>query len=331
VRHPHDPGPLGAGADVLLDIDLDGRHVPIALEIKTRLDPDRLPQMRDRVTEDRSSMTRLLVVPRLGAAARARLRAAGVNHADLTGTLFLRAPGIRVDVIGRGRPPRLSARQQVNPLSKQASLVARALLAERGPGASVTELAKRLGLTKSWVSQVIAELTARLADPVALLRAWRLEYTWPAATAESFTLPFEHDELLERLPGVLDGARWALTLQSGAALLAPHVQYAGQVHLYVDRADREAAIERLDARLHAEPTPSGGNLRLLRPSDGQATFYDVRQRGAHLVVSPVQLFLDLADFSVRGAEAATVLAHSVLAKELALSPAEVKRLVGDLA
>lgn len=329
------------GPDVVFELQMDGRRIPVLVEVKGRYSPAAEDQLRRRAAALPEGIA-LLVLPKIPRPVRARLRASGISHADLTGTIYLRAPGVRIDIAGSGRPPRLSARQQVNPFSKRASLVPRALLAQHGATGGVTALAERLDLAKSWVSQVLAELVTRgwvdeaergvrLGDPVALLRAWALEYTWRDNEGAGFTVPFEHDDLLKRLPGAFDGLRWALTLQDGAALLAPHVHYHGQLHLYVDPADHADALERLDGRLHAVPTPAGGNFQLLLPYYGAGTFYDLRDHGALPIVSPVQLFLDLVHFPVRGAEAATAVVRGVLAPELDLRAKDVRRLVEDLA
>jgi hypothetical protein len=325
----------------VFELEIDDRRIPVLVEVKGRYSPAAEDQLRQ-LSAKLPKGAVLLVLPKIPRPVRDRLRAAGISHADLTGTIYLRAPGIRIDIAGTGRPPRLSPKQRANPFSKRASLVPRALLAQPGATVGVTALAERLDLAKSWVSQVLAELVARgwveqaesgvrLADPVALLRAWMLEYTWRDNEAAGFTVPFEHADLLEQLPRVLGGLRWAVTLQDGARLLAPHVHYHGQLYFHVDPADHEDALERLESRLYAAPTPSGGNIQVLRPYYGVSTFYDLREHGTLPVVSPVQLFLDLVHFPVRGAEAATAMVRRVLARELDLKAADVRRLVGDLA
>jgi hypothetical protein len=341
LRQMPDQVPSQDAAVAIFELEIDDRRIPVHAEVKGRYSPAAEDQIR-RWAAHRPEGIMLLVLPKIPRPVRARLREAGISHADLTGTIYLRAPGIKIDIAGTARPPRLSAEQRVNPFSKRASFVPRALLADPAAIVRVTALAERLDLAKSWVSQVLAELAERgwvaeakreirLVDPVGLLRAWALEYTWRDNEATRFTLPFEHDEILKRLPRSLDGLRWALTLQSGAAHLAPHVHYKGQLHFYVDPADFDAAVDRLKDHLHAEPAPSTGNVQLLGPYYGGATFYDLRQRGALPVVSPVQLFLDLAHFPVRGAEAATVIVRGVLAPELGLKTADARRLVQDLA
>lgn len=341
LRPTSEPAAPRGGPDAVFELEIDDRRIPMFVEVKGRYSPQVEDQLRRWAAQVHDGIV-LLVLPKIPRAVRARLRADGVSHADLTGTIYLRAPGIRIDIAGAGRPPRLTNHQQVNPFSKRASLVPRALLAQPGLPVGVTALAERLDLAKGWVSQVLAELVARgwvdeakrgvrLADPVALLRAWVLEYTWQDNEATAFTVPFEHDDLLKRLPATLDGLRWALTLQDGAALLAPHVHYHGQLHLYVSPDDSDNALERLESRLHAVPTPTGGNLQLLRPYYGAGTLYDLREHGALPIVSPVQLFLDLVHFPARGAEAATALVRGVLAPELKLDVTDVRKLVGDLA
>jgi hypothetical protein len=167
----------------------------------------------------------------------------------------------------------------------------------------------------------------RLADPVSALRDWVAIYSWRQNTSHSLVAPFEYEALLHALPADLGDASWALTLLAGAQRVAPYVQYGGQVHLYVAPGGCELVSARLRERLFAEPaSPDGGNLQALHPYYGPATFFGVQRIGELPIVSAPQLFLDLAHFPVRGAEAAAAVLRGPLAQRLALRPRQMAEL-----
>ena len=310
----------------------------------------RHPQLKD-IEELRGAAARarvagatlLVAAPVLDAGLRRALREDGISHADLGGTLFLQAPGVAVLVEGKRRhAPIRAGGSEPNPFADRASLVLRALMREPERAWGVRELASSVGISAGLASQTVAELTRRgyaaeqggrlvLADAVSALADWAEQTPWPKSRMRSFVAPFdEPDELsLEawRVVERVSPGRTALTQLAALDVYAPHVVGHGQVHLYCAHEDFEAAAAGLAASLYAAPVRQGGNLHLVRPSARRATGFDARVRDGVRVVSPVQLFLDLLAYPVRGSEGAGMLARTVLAGELGLAPAAVARLL----
>lgn len=94
--------------------------------------------------------------------------------------------------------------------------------------------------------------------------------------------------------------RFAFTLFSGAARVAPFVRYARSA-AYVD-----TDLAAVAGVLGWKPVPSGSNVSLLAPAD-EGVWCGLQQFGEDPVVSDVQLYLDLIAAKGRGAEAATFL------------------------
>ena len=330
-------------ASPLLEFDLrvDDQHRPMLVYVVGRVEQDAGTRMRRLARRVPHAVT-LLVAPRIGGASRKRLRDAHVNFADLAGNVFVRAPGILIDVQGEGeRPVRITHPQRVNPFSKRASLVLRTLFMAPHEPLGVTALAQRTGLAKGWVSQVVHELAVRgyvradgavqLMEPVAALRDWVAAYSWRKNTAHSLVLPYEYGELIRALSATLGGTSWALTLLAGAQQVARNVHYSGQVHIYVAPEAREVVLQRLREGLFAEPaSANAGNLQVLLPYYGDAAFFGAQRAGELPIVSVLQLFLDLAHFPVRGVETAAVLLRGPLARQLSLSPQQVAELLEEL-
>jgi hypothetical protein len=173
-----------------------------------------------------------------------------------------------------------------------------------------------------------------LADPVTALHDWTEAYSWRMNPLVSYNVPLEYREITQRIPALLRGATdadhadvsHALTLLSAADLYAAHVQQE-HVHLYVGTEALAVIDDHVRRMWHGEPIDRGGNLHLVQPYYRRSVFFDARTIRDVPVVSPVQLYLDLAHYPVRGPEAASVLARTVLGPELGLSSDQVRGLI----
>lgn len=321
---------------------VDGKSLSLAMLVRSRLSEQVISEATA-AAENGGTTTTMIVVPRLRPAAQQRLRALGLNFADLTGTISLKAPGIRIEVQGTekvpsvpGRPPK----QQINPFSKRASIIPRTLCESFGKRLSLSAIANITSLSRGWISGVLTELTARgyatvdregaaLSNPVMMLRDWISEYKWTQNTSQQFVTPFETDEITTELQRTFEKLKitWALTLSAAAQQRLNQSAYNGVVHAYAYAENLEIFRSALN-RLHAEPVSDGGNLVLFCPPYyGLATFIDAHKSEHATVVSDVQLLLDLAHFPVRGAELAETLVRSRLAKQFDLTSSESRHLI----
>lgn len=327
-------------ADAVLDLEGEGIRLEVGIDVHRRIDGETLAHEE---AIDDPLRARLLVAAKFTRTAREQLRARNQNHADLTGAIFLRAPGVRIDVEGRGRinvENIQGDKQRINPFSKKASHIIRLLFEHHGESLGTGEMVSRTSLSRAWVFAVTKELTARgyataddrgcrLTNPVNLLRDWMTEYTWKQNVRRTFTIPFAYHEIPERLASAFGASevKWALTLLSGAQRRVGYAEYTGDIHAYAIAPGEASLNAALDA-LYAVPAPDNGNLVLMAPPYyGDAVFVGVQEQSTPPIVSDVQLLLDLAHYPVRGPEMAEVLVRSRLAKALELSAVDVSRLV----
>jgi hypothetical protein len=224
-------------------------------------------------------------------------------------------------------PVRLPIRTETrNPFSDRGSLVLRTMLAA-GPekGWSVRDLAEASGASLGLVSYVSSDLARRqlvkvqavgrtkqlqITDPAAVIEQWTREYDWKKNTAAAFHASVGSAErFLRRLPEMLKGCRWALTLQAGASLVAPHAIW-DLIHLYVDaaNADELLAIGERQGWEAAE----GGKVVLMAPFYKKSAWHGGQQLEKLQVVSNLQLILDLWHYPIRGREQAEHLIDTVL-------------------
>ncbi len=324
--------------DAVLELtDPDGRTHALHL-VEWDLATRALGPRRDGSTSE----TPVWLVTRATSARRARWREQDENFVDLSGAVRLRLPGMFLDRSDlqpiRGDAARASAHSR-NPFSDRGSLVVRVLLAERGRTWTTGDLARAAGVSMATVSLVTEALNSAqlvrprrvgreraisIDDPVAVLIQWTRRYDWTRNRSVAFAAPVgAPDRFLRRLPGVLGraapgqtdgkrppltGRRWALTLQAGASLIAPHAKWDA-VHIYVDArsVDELLAIgER--AGWPASPT---GSVVLLSPYYRTSVWHGMSVTQGLPVVSPTQMMVDLWDYPVRGREQAEYLMQSV--------------------
>lgn len=326
-----------SGPDFRFDAELDGREIQLAVYVRSRFAESELENSPALAYRDS-----MLVIPRLGPAARKSLRARGVNHADFNGCVYLDAPGIRVDRQRQERSVRASwsaPEREINPFSKKASRVLRALFSAPGENVRVSELAARTQLAIGWASDVADALVQRgyaarsgeglrLVDPVAALVDWTNAYQWRKNPSRSYAVPLDREQLLERLGRACEkrSTPWALTLMAAAERRIGYVRGAGTLHIYLGGADEEQTKGIL-SELFAEESAGEGGLAIMEPYYGVGICVEAEEVGGVPIVSDLQLFLDLAHFPVRGIEAAEMLLRTRMAKPLQLDASAVSRLL----
>lgn len=340
--------PSADRTDVLLTLMVDGSEHDVAVDVNARWSKE-LDARLDRIPADGARAQQLLVLPRIDAARRAWLRERGINHADMTGVLYLRLPGIRIQEDGAASyrwGTLIAAQRNVNPFSKKASLVLRRFFEAPHASHSVTTLARDTGIAIGWAWDVTEQLiergyvagtgdALRLADAASALVQWSGAYSWKKSRRRDFVVPYTKRELEHRLAEtwVPSSLHWALTLLSGAQRRVGHVMHDSSTYLYAVPA-MPAELEDLLARVHArevpEPVPGTHLLCVLEPYYGQAALFGAQVSETLPVVSDLQLFLDLAHFPLRGAEVAQHLLRSRIARETGMTATDVARVERSL-
>ena len=246
------------------------------------------------------------------------LRQRGENFIALNGTVRLVASGFFLDrsdlkqVRGPARPAR-----RVDPFSDRNSLIARTLLDEPGKKWGVREIAMAAGVSAATASLTVRALAAMgaldlqrrgrnaefwVGDPEHLIRKWTGAYSWERNAAAAFAPPMgDPIRFLKRKHAVLDTFRWALTLQAGASLIAPHAAW-DRVHVYVSVADADELYD--IAEREGWPAADDGRLVLMKPYYRHSVWHGMRTVNDLPVVSDTQLVLDLWHYPLRGIEQA---------------------------
>jgi hypothetical protein len=330
-------------ADGILDLEIDGVAHRLQVESKSRWTRG-LDSQLDRLAADGGDTPRVLMLPRLDSARRAWLRERGINHADTTGVIYLRLPGLLIHVDGGGT--RLwsavaSPQRSVNPFSKKASLVLRRFFEFPNDSHSVTKLARETGIAIGWAWDVSEELlqrgyiegsgdNLRLADAASVLVHWCNTYTWKKSKRRNFVVPYTKEEFEARLAATWAPSPmpWALTLLSGAQRRVGHVLHDGASFLYAlpdVPSELDGPLRSVHAREVQQPVPGTHTLCVLEPYYGQAALSGMAMRDGLPVVSDLQLFLDLAHYPVRGMETAMHLLRTRLGPSVSMTAADIAR------
>ncbi len=267
----------------------------------------------------RQSENTVWVVPRTTRQLRERFRRAEESYVDLRGAVFLSLPNLLVDREGLQPPLRSTASRSFDPFADRSSLVLRTLLeprhAERVWG--VRELAGAASVSPATVTRSVRELARyevvhvlrsgreseiRLIDPKALFALWTAAYEWTRNQSLAVHAPIGNPiRFLERSKGLFEAHRWALTLQAGASLVAPHAAWE-RLHVYLDVGEADGLLK--FAREQEWPVADDGRLVLLKPCYRDSVWYGKRMVNRLPVVSDLQLALDLWAYPLRGREQA---------------------------
>jgi hypothetical protein len=142
-----------------------------------------------------------------------------------------------------------------------------------------------------------------LKNPSKLLDLWRENYSYKDNNAQGFYSSLRREQFESRLINYMSKSkhdRYAFTLFSGAALVAPFVR-SDQTFFYFS-----GDYENLKKEVEIKPVSSGANIVVLDPYD-DGVFYGIQKIQTRNTVSTIQLYLDLYNYKGRGREQAEYL------------------------
>jgi hypothetical protein len=244
------------------------------------------------------------------------LRERAMNFIALNGSVRVVANGLLLD---RSNLPRVRAAstlpRRVDPFSDRNSLITRILLEEPGRRWGVREIANAAELSPGTTSQIVRALASMgvvdfrrrgrnaqvwVENPVSLIGRWVSAYSWERNQAAAFAAPMGDPlRFVRRAERAFRSRRWALTLQGGASLVAPHASWE-RAHVYVDVKSVHELFDLADAE--GWPAAQDGGLVLMKPYYRHSVWHGLRMVKDLPVVSDTQLVLDLWHYPLRGME-----------------------------
>ena len=301
--------------DLFIKADYQGLCFDIIVEA---VGLNSLPAFQNKINRLKSSaqgdhVVPVLAAPYLSPERQALCREAGVYFMDLSGNVFIAHRSFFVERIGfPNKYP--EKRRRRYPFSDKASLILREMLRDPRQQWGIRELAEKIGLDPGYVSRMAKSLSEsgyasrvsgklKIRSPKEILDDWVRAYDLKRNEHHRFfILASDVKSILRRLQeiNIPQKCNYALSVQAGAGLVAPHAVYK-EVHLYV--SDDEG-IEFFKKELDLKDADQGANLVLMRPYYKYSVFYDSRELEGLRVVSDIQLYLDLYGYPVRGREQA---------------------------
>ena len=259
----------------------------------------------------------MIVSPYLSPESRSICTDHDVAYLDLVGNAHLAFDNVYIDraVADRPKPETRALRSIFTP---RAAAILRVLLRHPGRAWRVTDLAKTANASLGHVSNVRKALLERewgqkrdngiiLAQPGALLAAWRENYRQPAGHRITGYTVFHGDQLRKCLSGTLNAKppspRAIYASHSAAQWFAPFARSA----IYSFYAD-EPGARMLKDGLKLTSAAMGANVILRIPTD-ESLFEDAVQPAPSIFcVSPIVTYLDLWTGNDRDRESADHLA-----------------------
>jgi len=251
----------------------------------------------------------VFIAPYISPGAAVVCKEAGIGYLDLAGNCLLSFETVYIH--REGKPNSKIQHRELHSLySAKAERILRVLMSQPQQSWKTETLAdaarvsfgqisnvKKLLADREWLAQNGGGI--QLNNPGAVLDEWATQYRFVRnqvvdyyALAEVAECEYQLAEACQR-----QGMRYGLTAFSGAARLAPAVRYQRAV-AYVD-GDPDSLADSLGWK----SVTSGANVRLLVPYD-EGIFYDSREVDGTQLVTPVQIYLDLQNYTSRGQEAA---------------------------
>lgn len=258
----------------------------------------------------------VLAAPYLSPQRQKLCRDNGICYVDLSGNVFLAYRSFYVEKVGL--PNKFpEKRQRRNPFSDKASLILRELLKDSARQWGTRELAHKLDLNPGYVSRMSGSLEEmgyisktkgklKVRAQKEILDDWVSAYDYKKNDLHRFFCMAESVEAIIgrlrnlQIPGKI---KYALSIQAGASLVAPHAVFK-EVHMYVEDS---RGIDFFSRAMELQESDRGTNFVLMLPYYKHSFYYDQRLIDGLPVVADIQLYIDLYKYPLRGREQAEYL------------------------
>jgi hypothetical protein len=315
-------GPMEWDHVITLTVKPDHRRVDLFVQTRQQLSPATVLGVFQRLRWVPPDGVLLVCAPYISPRVAELCREQSVCYLDGVGNCRIAAPGLFVHVSGHPNRP-APTKAAVDPFSRKSSRVVRLFLTHPEKSWQVQQLAQQadvsLGLASKVKNALLEEayLEARdrllyLRDPAKLLQGWAARYRPLVKRLNLFAIsrPSETETRLAEWCQT-NGITYALTQLSAAWRYSPFVRYDKSV-VYIDKkVESGTNLKSLLGHIEAREVDTGANCTLWI-TDNPAVFTQAREVGGVMVVSPLQLYLDLKVLAGRGEDAA----QEILEKEL---------------
>lgn len=302
-----------------------GVEKSILCEIKEPLQPRMVRERSAAFKECLMNLNKVypvLISGFIGERTREILKKEGIGYLDLAGNCYLKFNNVYIEKVVDKNP--LAEKRRLKTIFKPiSSRILRVLLTDTKKTWKILELSKVAGVSLGQTSNVCRRLMDdeylnknekgfySLPEPGKLLDEWQRNYTY---AQNKILIYYSFEQNLEKLIGEVikicedNNLKYALTLLSGASLIAPFVRGISSLQMYIASSEDLSKWERL---LNLRPVESGGNISVFIPYD-EGIFYKTQKINGVNIVGNIQLYLDLYNYPARGREQAEFLRRETL-------------------
>jgi hypothetical protein len=306
----------GARIDIVIDLKIKNYRQRLLVESKSSGEPRLIRSAIHQLKEYLSTINdayAIVAAPYISNDTTRLCKQNQVGYIDLAGNCFLNFD--QVYIKRENYPnPEIEKRQARSIFSPKSSRIPRVMLnnPKRRPW-KVQELAREANVSLGLASKVkerLLDLEYAIGDnksviltrPLELLERWANNYSFRKNKIYDYFSFDDPNETERKLSQYCEEKQipYALTSFSGAALVAPFARYT-RGFVYVGKEIVAVANE-----LGLKEVSSGPNFSILEPYD-EGVFYGSEKIENMIVVSYIQLYLDLVGFKGRGEESARYL------------------------
>ncbi|MCG2725906.1 MAG: type IV toxin-antitoxin system AbiEi family antitoxin [Elusimicrobia bacterium] len=144
-----------------------------------------------------------------------------------------------------------------------------------------------------------AKSYAVMSNPEVLLEEWVKEYKFHYN--KIYTFYTDDKKILSKVRKFIPRDKYALTLHSGANFYTSFVNIE-DVFMYLESEYLESELSGIVRNFKLKKLVKGGNIHFIKPVYRNSVFYGMKRYNGYSIVSPLQLYLDLYNYSQRGKE-----------------------------
>ncbi len=303
--------------DLLLKIRIGNLSKRLCCEIKSRGEPIYLYQAIGhlrQMQEIKKGGYPVIIAPFISVQGRKVCKEESIGYIDLAGNVFLKFNSVYIERTSDVKASPIKREVSPNIFARKSSRILRVILENPEIVWNFTTLSQEANVNIRRTFEIVKVLnekgfvekkrgSIRVLKPGELLDYWSENYKFRDNAVKTF---FSFARTFEEFKGILvkaakrTNSQYALTLHSGAGLVAPFVRFS-DIHIYVERD-----IERWVDVLELKPVESGGTVNLITPFD-DGVFYRKQKTENVFAVCNTQLYLDLIKYPARGKEQADFL------------------------
>ena len=316
--------------DVVLELSYGNKPIKLVCVIKSlvrTITIENAIRQIEKLPRRRGIYKNCLIAPFLSETFRTLCRKNDISYIDLSGNISINIPGILyIERVGEANKYKETTKS-TGFFSDKKSFTIRYLFENPGKYCGVREIASACSINPGGVSQTFNSLEKmgyiiRDSEGRGKILRWKeLLDDWVAfckLKKQKVYSFYWHKKSLEQMIDTLaksdfpKDSKIALTAHAGALLVAPHTNYQG-LHAYVSS---ESDIDYWERTLNLDRTKQGANVFLQIPYYKHSVYFRLKKIRGVFVVSPIQLYLDLINFPVRGEEQAEHLLRNVIQPQL---------------